>query len=193
MISPYINRSVSRGPILGSDEAAWPSALAMGIVTAAIGLIVMLWPEQTLTVLAVLLGVQLVIFGLFRLIGAFAGRSSEPVLLGLAGALWMVIGIVVLRRPFESISVLVTLLGVVWLVGGSMELIEALIDHSMAHRWLTMLTAAATIVAGIVVVAWPAPTVTVIAWISGLYLLVLGLLVCVGALSMRRSQDLARA
>jgi uncharacterized membrane protein HdeD (DUF308 family) len=43
-----------------------------------------------------------------------------------------------------------------------------------------------SIAAGIVVVAWPAPTVTVIAWISGLYLITFGLFLCVSAFQLRR-------
>ncbi|MGI9612136.1 MAG: HdeD family acid-resistance protein [Acidimicrobiales bacterium] len=168
---------------------AWPAALVMGLLTAAMGVVVMVWPRQTLTVLSVLLGIQLVVFGLFRLISAFSSRTTVPVLLGLVGLLGMGIGVVVLRHPFESISVLATLLGVVWIVGGSIDLIEAIVNGSSRGRLIASLGAAITIVAGIIVVAWPAPTLTVIAWTAGIYLIAIGLTICVGAFNLKWMQD----
>jgi uncharacterized membrane protein HdeD (DUF308 family) len=41
----------------------------------------------------------------------------------------------------------------------------------------------------VVVVSWPAPTVTVVAWITGLYLAVVGLIFCFAALQLRRIES----
>ena len=43
-----------------------------------------------------------------------------------------------------------------------------------------------SIAAGVIVVAWPAPTVTVVAWISGFYLIVFGLFICFSAFHLRK-------
>lgn len=189
-MTSYSEQSSHATPATFPDLSdVWPVALLMGMITAVIGVVVMVWPQQTLTVLSVLLGIQLVIFGLFRLISAFSSRIRVPVLLGLVGLLGMGVGVVVLRHPFESISVLATLLGVVWIVGGSIDLIGAILDGSTRDRWFVGLTAAMTIVAGIIVVSWPAPTLTVIAWIAGIYLIAIGLMVCIGAFNLKRIQD----
>jgi len=42
-----------------------------------------------------------------------------------------------------------------------------------------------TIIAGVVILAWPAPTLTVIAWIAGIYLIVFGLMICYAAFRLR--------
>ena len=182
--------SLSGPPGLLPDLSdVWPAALAMGLVTAVIGVVVLLWPRETLTVLSVLLGIQLVVFGLFRLVGAFSGRMSSSVLLGLVGVLGMAVGVVVLRHPFESIAVLATLLGVVWIVSGSIDLIDGLAGRWSGDRWVSLLSAAATIVAGIVVVSWPAPTLTVIAWTAGLYLVFVGVLISYGAFTIRQTHE----
>jgi uncharacterized membrane protein HdeD (DUF308 family) len=182
--------SVPATPSLLPDLSdVWPAALAMGLVTAAIGVVVLFWPRETLTVLSVLLGIQLLIFGLFRLFGAFSSRSPAPVLLGLVGVLGMAVGVVVLRHPFESIAVLATLLGVVWMVSGAIDLVHGLAGPSSGDRWVTLLSAAITVVAGIVVVSWPAPTLTVIAWTAGIYLVFMGLLICYGAFSIKQTHE----
>jgi uncharacterized membrane protein HdeD (DUF308 family) len=51
--------------------------------------------------------------------------------------------------------------------------------------WLA-LAGLVSVVAGAVVVAWPAPTVTVIAWIAGLYLVIFGLFICASAFTLRK-------
>jgi uncharacterized membrane protein HdeD (DUF308 family) len=74
---------------------------------------------------------------------------------------------------------------VVWIIAGSIELLGAMADRSLEHRGMTALGGLLSIGVGVVVVAWPAPTVTVVAWISGLYLIVFGLFIFVIAFQLR--------
>lgn len=177
----------SEGPPLIDPEVgkAWPVAAFVGILTIALGVIVMVWPQQTLTVLAILLGLQLLLFGLFRLVSSFSSDVRSPGLLAFVGVLGMVAGVIVLRHPFETVVVLATLLGVVWVVGGAIELMTAVVDGSHGERWLMFFGGLLSVAAGVIVIAWPAPTVTVIAWISGIYLVLSGLLIGVMALRLR--------
>lgn len=177
----------SEGPPLLDLEVAkaWPVAAVVGVLTIALGIAVMVWPSQTLTVLAILLGLQLLLFGLFRLITSFSSDVRSPGLLAFVGILGMVGGVIVLRHPFETVVVLATLLGVVWVVGGAIELMTAVVDDSHGDRWLMLFSGLLSIAAGVIVIAWPAPTVTVIAWISGIYLVISGILIGVVALRLR--------
>ena len=173
-------------PLVDLDVAkAWPVAAFVGVITIALGVIVMVWPSETLTVLAVLLGLQLLLFGIFRLINSFSSDARSPGLLAFVGILGMVGGVVVLRHPFDTVVVLATLLGVVWVVGGAIELMTAVVDDSHHDRWLMLISGLLSVAAGVVVIAWPAPTVTVIAWISGIYLVVSGILIGAAALRLR--------
>ena len=166
--------------------ASWPVAMFVGLVTIAIGVVVVVWPGETLTVLSVLFGIQLLLFGVFRLISAFSSQSLAPGLTGFIGVIGMVAGVVVLRNRFETVAVLATLLGIVWIVGGSIDLISSIADNRLQDRGWIALSAAVSIVAGIIVVAWPAPTVTVIAWVAGIYLIVFGLMFCFGAFRLKK-------
>ena len=166
--------------------AAWPVAMFVGVVTTVIGVLVMAWPDGTLTVLSVLFGIQLLLFGLFRLISAFTSDSPAPGLVGFIGVIGMMAGIVVIRNPFETVAVLATVLGLVWVVGGSIELISSIADSSIRDRGLVAVGAGLSIVAGIVVLARPGPTVTVIAIVAGIYLVVFGLMICYAAFRIRR-------
>ncbi|MFV1991658.1 MAG: DUF308 domain-containing protein, partial [Acidimicrobiales bacterium] len=117
-----------------SPARSWPVVMFIGIISIAIGLAVVIWPTATLTVLSWLLGLQLLLFGLFRLIAAFSSESLSPGLTGFFGIISMIAGIIVLRHPFETVEVLATILGVVWIVGGSIDLISSVADSSLTRR-----------------------------------------------------------
>ena len=185
-MQPISDAPAEGPPLLDLELAkAWPVAAFVGVITIVLGVIVMVWPSETLTVLAVLLGLQLLLFGIFRLINSFSSDARSPGLLAFVGILGMVGGVVVLRHPFDTVVVLATLLGVVWVVGGAIELMTAVVDGSHHDRWLMLFSGLLSVAAGVIVIAWPAPTVTVIAWISGIYLVISGILIGVVALRLR--------
>ena len=177
-------------PGLGPDHVdTWPVAMFIGLVTLALGVVVLVWPSETLKVLSILLGIQILLFGVFRLISAFSSRTAAPGLVGFVGVVSMVIGVAVLRHPFEAVAVLAVLLGIAWIVGGAIELMSAVADARLEHRGLVAAAAGLSILAGIVVVSWPAPTVTVIAWVAGLYLAAFGVVFCTMALRLRSAES----
>jgi len=163
----------------------WSAIMVVGLITLGLGITVMVWPSQTLTVLSVLLGIQLLVFGLFRLIGAFAHDVIAPGLVGFVGILGILAGVVVLRNPFETVAVLAAILGAVWIVSGVIDVIDAIANEYVDGRGWLALAGLVSIVAGTVVVAWPKPTVTVVAWIAGLQLVVFGLVICANAIHLR--------
>jgi uncharacterized membrane protein HdeD (DUF308 family) len=73
----------------------------------------------------------------------------------------------------------------VWVVGGSVELVSAIADSTMRDRGLAAFGGIVNVAAGIVILAWPGPTLTVIAWIAGIYLIIFGLVICFMAFRLR--------
>ena len=163
----------------------WTVALFVGLITIAFGVIVLAWPSETLKVLSILLGLQLLLYGVFRLITAFSSGTVSPGLTGFVGVMGIIAGVIVMRNPFETIAVLATVLGVAWIVIGAIDLIGSIADSTMTDRWVAALAGLLSIGAGIIVVAWPAPTLTVIAWITGIYLVVMGIVICASAFRLK--------
>jgi uncharacterized membrane protein HdeD (DUF308 family) len=97
----------------------------------------------------------------------------------------MIARVFVLCHPFETVTVLATILGAVWIVTGVIEVIDAIANKYVDGRGWLALAGLVSIAAGVVIVAWPAPTVTVVAWIAGFYLIVFGLFICASAFAMR--------
>ena len=77
--------------------ATWQATLVAGIVTLILGLIVAFHPSGSLNVIAVLIGVLMIISGLFHLIRMFRGGESHRVWLGISGLLLVTLGVVLLR------------------------------------------------------------------------------------------------
>lgn len=179
------NTSPLPGPGALALAREWPTVMLIGVLTGILGAVVLAWPSETLTVLAVILGIQLIVMGLYRLISAFSSETLSPGLTGFVGLVGLVAGIVIVRNPFETVTVLAVVLGVVWIVGGVIDVIAAIADGSAEHRGWLAVGGLLSLAAGIVVVAWPDPTVTVIAWISGLYLVIFGIFVIMNAFALR--------
>ena len=104
--------------------------LVWGIRAAAaliIGVLVLVWPQSTINILAVLLGIYFVILGIVRLILGFAdkdlnggGRVANFIL----GAVVLAAGVIVIRNPFETAVFIVILIGISWIFEGVATLID---------------------------------------------------------------------
>ncbi len=183
-----MSNTIESDPGLAGLQLAreWPAVFVVGLITLGLGIVVISWPQETLTVISILIGLQVLIYGIYRLITAFADETISPGLTGFIGVVGIIAGVVVLRHPFQTVAVLAVVLGVVWIIGGSIELIGAIADSKLEHRGLAAFGGLLSIAAGVIVVSWPAPTVTVVAWISGLYLIIFGLFISFQAFQLRK-------
>lgn len=58
--------------VLKQVGAAWYWALGLALATLIPGILVLVWPDETLHILAVIIGLQLLVAGVFRFVGAFS-------------------------------------------------------------------------------------------------------------------------
>jgi uncharacterized membrane protein HdeD (DUF308 family) len=166
----------------------WGWVLTFGIVTLLAGLLTLAWPGRTLVVIAVLFGIQLVVAGIFRFVAAFAADDATGgtrVLLALLGVLSFVVGLYAVRHVLVTIAALALLLGIFWIVNGAVEAFAALSHRGMQGRGWTILTGLLSVVAGIVVLAYPAISLATLAVVLGFWLLLYGVMEVVLAFRLR--------
>ncbi len=171
---------------------AWGWVLFFGIVTLAVGLAAIVWPGRTIVVIAVLFGVQLLVWGIFRLVNALAvddASGGARVLYALIGVLSIVVGVLCLRHVLQTIAMLALLLGLYWVVSGVVELFTAMSHTDLPHRGLSMLMGALSVVAGIVVLAAPGISLVTLAIVLGCWLMLLGVLEVATAFRLRRLKE----
>jgi uncharacterized membrane protein HdeD (DUF308 family) len=157
----------------------WGWVLAFGIVTLLVGLAALVWPGRTLIVVAVLFGIQLIVMGIFRFAGAFAhdDRSGGTrVLLALLGVLSLIIGLYAVRHVLITLIALALLLGIFWIVSGAIELFTALSRTDTRHRGWTAAMGGLSVVAGIVVLAYPGISLLVLDVVLSVWLLLFGVM-----------------
>jgi uncharacterized membrane protein HdeD (DUF308 family) len=102
----------------------WLSAL-MGIVAIAGGIAALVWPGATLRVLAWVLGVSFIAWGVARLLLALRSRGEGWVWQLVAGAAIAAVGLIALVYPGLTVFALAVMLGVNALIWGVFSVFEA--------------------------------------------------------------------
>jgi uncharacterized membrane protein HdeD (DUF308 family) len=164
--------------------------LAFGVVTAVAGLLILSWPGGTLVAVAVLLGLQLIAGGVFRAVTAFtfpADGVAARILFLLLGVVLVVLGILCLRAPLQTIAVLVLLFGLSCVVSGALELFHG---FTGGGGW-AIASGVVGVLVGIVVLSYPVSSVSTLIWLLGLGLVAVGLTVVIGAFAPSRRKAAA--
>ncbi|MFD7303781.1 HdeD family acid-resistance protein [Streptomyces pharetrae] len=176
-------RSEGPGPGPTGDSAymlarlgrSWTWLVASAVGTLVPGVLILVWPQATLHVLAVLLGLYLLVTGVFRFVAVFARTGHERLPGLLTAVLYVLAGVLCLRDPLQTITVLSLVVGMVWLVSGILTLYTALAVEDLPHRGVVLGTAVLGVVAGIVVLTLPAESARALTRLLGLWLVLLGL------------------
>jgi len=158
---------------------AWGWVLFFGFATLVLGIVVLVWPDETVVVLAVLFGIQLILAGIFRFVTALAlddAPGGTRALLALLGVLCFIVGIYAVRHVNVTIAALALVLGIFWIVNGAIELFTAIGHRGMPGRGWTIVLSLLSIVAGIVVLAYPDISLTALAVVLGIWLVALGII-----------------
>ncbi|WP_039947672.1 HdeD family acid-resistance protein [Streptomyces sp. NRRL S-118] len=164
---------------------SWPWLLGSAAATLIPGVLVLVWPEATLHVLAVLIGLYLLVIGAFRFVDVFARGGHERLPALLLAVLYLLAGVLCLRNPLQTIAALSLIVGAVWLISGILTLYAALTAEDLPHRGIVLGAALLGIVAGIVVLALPTESARALTRLLGLWLVLLGLAEAVVALAWR--------
>ena len=150
--------------------------LVRGVVALVAGVLLLVWPDRTLLLIAVIIGVSLIAFGITEVVqalsasGRLAMERAIPVTVGL---LAVAAGIVVIARPDSSVRVVAIAAGVYLIVAGIAAGMGAINDPGM--RGSRGFLAVLWIVTGLVILVWPDVTVTVVAVVFGISLVLRGI------------------
>ncbi|MFE0474746.1 HdeD family acid-resistance protein [Streptomyces sp. NPDC058947] len=168
-------RAADPADLLAAVGRSWTWILASAVATLVPGILLLVWPEATLHVVAVLIGLYLLAAGAFRFVETFARPEPGHRLPGLLLVLYVLAGVLCLRNPLQTITALSLIVGLVWLVSGLLTLYTALAARDLPHRGFLFGAAVLAVVAGVVVLALPAESARALTRLLGLWLVLLGL------------------
>jgi uncharacterized membrane protein HdeD (DUF308 family)/acetyl esterase/lipase len=168
-------------------------ALLLGVACVALGAALLVRPLGSLTVLIVLVGVSLIVSGVTDVL---AERSVDVARTrGLAAAVSVILGVTVLMWPGLSLEALALVVGAALIVTGLVRA-AGVLRGTWDARLAALLLGVASVVFGVLAIAWPDVTQLVVAVLFGARMLWFGLETVWGAVSRRdddSTQDAERA
>ena len=173
-------------PAIGIARA-WQTTIFLGVITLILGLIVSFHPSTSLNVVAVLIGLLMIISGIFYLIRVFDSGEAHRVWLGIAGLLLIVIGVVLIRHLHLTVALIGLIVGITWIVQGISALATAISGGPGEGRGWWMFFGIVSLIAGIVVTAVPTSSITTIAVLIGIWFIIMGLFEIIGGFMLRRA------
>jgi uncharacterized membrane protein HdeD (DUF308 family) len=166
---------------------SWQAAILLGVLTLILGIIVTAKPTGSLNVLAVLLGILLILSGIFHLIRVFDPAEPHRIWLGIAGLLFIVIGVVLIRHLHLTRSLIGLIIGITWIVQGLAALIGGIGGGVREGRAWWIVFGVVSLIAGIVVAATPADSLTVLAVLLGIWFIIMGIFEIIGGFILRHA------
>ena len=169
----------------------WGLVLAYGLVTLGLGIVMIVWPDATVTVFTVLIAIQLIIAGIFRIVGALSMSKLDGgsrALVGLSGGVALIVGLLVLRDPLQTVVVLGLILGVWWVVAGVIDVIGAFLSPSSSGRGWDIVTGVISILAGGFLLIYTEISLHVLVVFVAIWLILAGALATFAAFRLRSNR-----
>jgi uncharacterized membrane protein HdeD (DUF308 family) len=166
---------------------SWGILATYGVITIGLGLVLVIWPKDTLVVLAVFLAIQLLVNGIFQIVSAFAASAADGgvrALVGLSGALSFIVGLLCLREPLQTVTVIGMLIGAWWAISGIIEIFTALLGSSQHKVWRILMGVVSVIAGGYLLVN-PKVSLGALVIIASVWLFAYGAMAVIAGLRLR--------
>jgi uncharacterized membrane protein HdeD (DUF308 family) len=155
-------------------KEVWWLLMIRGLALLLFGAVAVVWPGLTLLVLSTLFAVYLLVAGVVDIVAGIRGEGRRPLwflglLLGLAE---LGVGVYLLKTGL-ALSAFIAVLGLSLIAYGVIEMVMAF-DPGDTRRFMLIVAAALSIIAGFVVLRYPESSGLAFAWVLGLWGLVTG-------------------
>ena len=165
----------------------WGLVLAYGLITLALGIVLIVWPDASLAVFAVIVAIQLIVAGIVRIAQALSGDGFRA-LVGLSGGIALIVGLLILRDPLQSVLVLTMILGAFWVISGVIDILGAFVGVDRSGRGWEVLAGVLSIGIGAVMLVYTDFSVKVLVVVTALWLIVAGAIATYAAFRLRSAR-----
>jgi uncharacterized membrane protein HdeD (DUF308 family) len=165
-------------------ESLWWLFALFGVVTLGVGVFFVVSPHETLSTFTVIAGIFLLVDGVLAILGSIFGRGDARGLLALIGVLSAIAGLVLVKKPFDTLVAFTVIEGIWFVVAGGVRFVVALATRE--GRGGNLLSAIFDLIAGIVILSWPDLSLSTLAVIIGIVLIVRGALFIASGWQLRK-------
>jgi len=156
----------------------WKSTLLSGVLSLILGIVVLAWPGISVTVAAVAFGVYLVMTGIAQVVFAFSLHVSagSRILLFVSGAASLILAVLAFRHFGQGYAVLLLAIwiGIGFIFRGVATSVSAISDPTLPGRGWSIFVGVISLIAGIVVMAWPFQSIITLAIVVGIWFVLIG-------------------
>jgi uncharacterized membrane protein HdeD (DUF308 family) len=159
---------------VSTDPAKWWIVAVLGVISIAAGVLALAYPDITLLVLGLIVGINLVFIGTIWIGLATTEVHTEGgrILRFIVGFLAILAGLVCLVRPGAGVLALLIALSFWFILTGMADLARAL--DVREHRIISAVLGVVSIAAGVIIVANPDIGLATLALLAGIGFLVRG-------------------
>jgi len=161
----------------------WWLVMLFGAAVLAVGVFFVASPHETLSVFTVIAGILLLVDGVLAIVASIFGRGEGRGLIALIGVLGAIAGLILIKKPFDTLIAFVVIFGVWLIVAGTVRFVAAFGEPE--GRAGNIAIAVLDVIAGIVILSWPAPSLATLAVIIGIVLMFRGVLWMVAGWQLR--------
>ena len=172
----------------------WKSVLLTGILSLVLGVMMLAWPGPTLFVAAIFFGAYLLVTGASQVFHAFTLPLSGGgrALLFISGAASLVLAVMAIRHIGDAVWLLAIWIGIGFVFRGVATAAAAFSDRDTPARGWEIFIGIATLIAGIIVLAYPFASLPTLIWVTGCGLIALGIIEIIGAFGIRKAGNQVR-
>lgn len=167
----------------------WKSALLSGVLAVALGVAVVAWPNISIAVAAIFFGAYLLIAGVAQVVFAFSLDVSAGgrILLFISGAASLILAVLAFRHLYEAVLLMAIWIAIGFVFRGVATTVSAISDPTLPGRGWNVFTGIVSLLAGVIVLAWPLSSMQTLALLAGASLIVIGVMEVASAFAIRRA------
>ena len=132
---------------------AWWIVFLLGVLAVIAGIVVVAKPSNSLTTLAVVSGIFILVDGIVAIVDASTGTTENRGLVAILGVVSVVVGILLVRHPIGGVKAVALLLGI-WMIAAALVRVVAAFALP-EHRLRRLVAAVILAIAGIAIVSEP--------------------------------------
>lgn len=178
------------------ESRLWKSLMIWGFLTIVLGALILVWPGTSIVVASTLFGVYLLLSGFVQVALAFTLPESAGmrVLHFISGVLSVILSILCFRHLGDAYAVLLlsVWIGVGFIFQGVSATAVAISYKELPARGWYATLGVLSAIAGVVVLVWPFDSIVALTLVTGVWLVVLGVVGIVQSFQMRNDSKTLR-